>query len=148
MSTSNAGSLIDRPGFAGVALLVCGVSYFMLASLITPAGSSAQPAPTKAGTAAHGPVLGSLVGSDHRVVVHASPSGPLYSVYSSAGELLLEHASPEEVQARIPHLGLDTLHAPVTGVDPFLRRGFGPGGIGAYSPTPIMWADPADPYQH
>ncbi len=58
--------------------------------------------------------LGQVEGNQYTVKFHASPDGPLYSVYDRDGRQLAELLTAAEVTHRFPSLPLPEAHADVT----------------------------------
>lgn len=50
------------------------------------------------------PTIGHLQTRAQRVTIHAGPEGPLYTVYSEAGQILAMDIPAEEVSRRFPEL--------------------------------------------
>lgn len=80
----------------------------------------------------HGwPLLGALVGKNEMVLVHASPQGPRYSVFTHQGQLLEPDLSADDVYRSFPSLDIKSLRLDPASTD----RGTEP---------PIMMVVPED----
>jgi hypothetical protein len=102
-------------------LLVCAAGCGLFVGAATLLGG---PQASSAGPVAHGPLprgaakgaassarLGELVGRKYRVLVLASPMGPLYTVCTLDGHLLHANLAADEVYKVVPDLDVQGLDA-------------------------------------
>ena len=71
-------------------------------ALPAPAPRFAEPAPVEA--PAGYPVIVRLVGRDKEMTICAGPDGPVFTAYTKAGEVLVTHATLEELRQNHPSL--------------------------------------------
>ncbi|MBX3386853.1 MAG: hypothetical protein KF768_09805 [Phycisphaeraceae bacterium] len=107
-------------------LLVVGgaFTFALVSSLIQPGASRATPSTVESSDArvttvsaqlaklphpAGWPCLGLLRGSSQLVVIHGSPDGPRYSVYTLAGRLISPDLGADEVYREFPTLDIEGL---------------------------------------
>jgi hypothetical protein len=58
----------------------------------------------KAAPASDFPVIGYLEKRGHSITIKAGPKGPVYSAKTTAGKILFENISTEQLQAQVPEL--------------------------------------------
>jgi hypothetical protein len=102
-------------------MLGAAVLFLGVASVIKPpprastAALTPLPAPSAEGLAAlargqtPGALIGTLEGAEHRVLCHASPAGPRYSVFTLDGRLLRADLPADAVYREFPGLDLENM---------------------------------------
>ena len=81
------------------------VFLFLSATVLLFVGCSTQELSSDGEGGAHAPPVGQLRTRDHIVILHAAgPASTTYTVKRLDGEIVLEEASDQELQARLPKL--------------------------------------------
>jgi hypothetical protein len=74
----------------------------------TAAAPGGQPIITPRASAGH-PLLGTLVGSPYHIWVYAGKNGPVYTVANTAGKILAQEVTAEELYEQVPGAAVDKL---------------------------------------
>lgn len=104
-------------GLTGALLVLAGRSFQPMQSTAAVGLNDAAPAGDATGTPLKRK-LGELTGQAFRILVHASPEGPRYTVISPDGVILAERLSESEMARDFPALELDTMTAEAPDADP------------------------------